>query len=70
MHHTNWWAVALVVSTLAKNAVSFFPLPGSAPGFISSPWYPAFYHFCQGVLALNLTGSGKMLAAPKPEPQP
>lgn len=60
-HHVNWWAVAFVVSTLAKNTVTYMPIPGSVPGFISSPWYPMMYHGMQGILALNFTSSGKML---------
>jgi hypothetical protein len=59
--HINWWAVALVVSTLARNSLSYMPVPGSVPGFISSPWYPMLYHFTQGILALNPASSTKML---------
>lgn len=70
MHHINWWAVALVGTTLAKNFVTYMPLPGSATSasFINNPWYVPCYHFCQGILALNFTSSAKMLAAPKPDP--
>lgn len=57
MHGINWWAVALCISVVAKNSVTYMPIPASAPGFISSPWYPMIYHGMQGVLALNFTGS-------------
>jgi hypothetical protein len=60
-HHFNWWAIALVVSTLARNGLTYMPVPASAPGFISSPWYPVIYHFIQGVLALNPASSADML---------
>lgn len=60
-HHINWWLVALIVSTLARNGLTYMPLPASAPGFISSPWYPVVYHFIQGVLALNPASSADML---------
>jgi hypothetical protein len=59
--HVNWWAVGLIVSTLARNSLTFMPVPGSNPGFISSPWYPIFYHLVQGVLALNPASTTKML---------
>lgn len=65
MHHVNWWGVALVVSTLARNSLTYMPEPKSAPGFVSNPFYPVFYHFLQGVLALNPASSGKMLTGPK-----
>jgi hypothetical protein len=61
MHHINWWAIALVVSTLARNSLTFMPIPNSAPGFISNPFYPMLYHFVQGVLALNPASTSKML---------
>jgi hypothetical protein len=60
-HHINWWLVALIVSTLARNSLSYMPEPKSAPGFISSPWYPVIYHFVQAVLALNPASSADML---------
>ena len=62
MTHINWWAVAFGVSVVAKNFVTYMPVPGSAPGFISNPWYLPIYHGMQGLLALNVTSSVKMLS--------
>lgn len=61
MHHHNWWLIALIVSTIARNTLTYMPEPKSAPGFISSPWYPVIYHFIQSVIALNPTSSADML---------
>ena len=61
LQHINWWAVILAVTTLARNSLTYMPVPGSVPGFISGPWYPMLYHFAQGVLALNPAGTVKML---------
>lgn len=68
LHNVNWWMVAMVVSTLARNSLTFMPTPGSAPGFISNPFYPMVYHFVQGVLALNPASTTKMLKDQAPEP--
>ena len=61
MHLHNWPLIILIVSTLARNGLTFMPVPGSSPGFISNPWYPMVYHFVQGVLALNPASSAQML---------
>jgi len=61
MQHINWWAVILGVTTLARNSLTYMPVPGAVPGFISGPWYPMLYHFAQGVLALNPAGTVRML---------
>lgn len=65
--HVNWWELLFIVSTLAKNAVSYMPLPGSSAGFISSPWYPMIYHGVQSGLALNFAGSNKVLSDQRKE---
>jgi len=66
LQHVNWGWIVLGVTTVARNSLTYMPVPGSVPGFVSGPWYPMIYHFAQGILALNPAGTVKMLTNGKP----
>jgi hypothetical protein len=69
-HHINWWMVAFIVSAVATQIRDYVPKPGSAPGFISNPWYPLIYHGILDLLSMSflktfrgLAGNGNTPAA-------
>ncbi len=69
-HHINWWMVAFIASAVATNIKPYFPCPGSAPGFISNPWYPLLYHGILDLLSLDFLRTVKGLAnGTQPPPQ-
>lgn len=75
-HHVNWWKIAFIVSAIATQIRDYVPKPGSAPGLISSPWYPLLYHGVLDLLSLSFLKSirglsnGDAPAAPSLPPKP
>lgn len=53
MHHLNYWGIALGLSATANLFLPDIPKPGSAPGFVSGPWYPVIYHGFVEVASLD-----------------